>query len=130
MARIVLGSRPKSFKRRVSVDLPEGGQGSVGWVFVYRTRTEFGALLDEIFGSAGVAPASQQDADVKVSLADAFARTRDANADYLMKIAEGWDLDAEFSRASVQQLCDEYPGLALKTIDDYRSAITEGRLGN
>ena len=130
MAKIILGSRPKSFKRKVSVDLPEGGVGSVSWSFVYRTRTEFGALLDDIFGAAGVAPASQQDADVRVVLKEAFERTRDANADYMMRIADGWDLDAEFSRASVQQLCDEYPGLALKTIDDYRSAITEGRLGN
>ncbi len=100
MARIVLGARPKSFTRKVTVELPEGGQGSVSWSFIYRTRTEFGALLDEIFASAGVTPSSQQAEDVKVSLADAFACTRDANADYLMRIADGWDLDAEFSRAA------------------------------
>lgn len=130
MAKIVLGKRPKSFKRVVSFDLPEGGKGSIEASYVYRTRSEFGVFIDELLGAAGEVPASTSEEDVKFSLAKALEKTIDANADYIMKIVDDWNLDTEFSRDSVQQLCDEYPGAALALIDTYRLAITEGRAGN
>lgn len=130
MAKIVLGKRPKNFKRVVSFDLPEGGKGSIEVSLVYRTRKEFGAFVDELFEAAGVKPESQSDEDVKFSLAKALEKTVDTNSDYIMKIVDGWNLDADFSRASVQQMCDEYPGAAMAVIDSYRLAITEGRQGN
>lgn len=108
----------------------EGGDGSVEISYKYRTRSEFGNFIDEIFNDAGVNPASQDDVDVKLSLAEALKKTLDVNADYIMKVADGWNLDIEFSRDSVAQLCDELPGVALQIINSYRLAITEGRLGN
>jgi hypothetical protein len=128
MAKITLGKRPKNFKRVLSVDLPEGGKGTIEVSYIYRTRTEFGAFVDELFGKAGVAPAN--DEDVKFSLKEALEKTRDTNADYIMKIVDGWNLDDEFTRDSVAQLCDELPGVALELINSYRVSITEGRLGN
>ncbi|MBI3103242.1 MAG: hypothetical protein HYY98_17070 [Burkholderiales bacterium] len=130
MAKIILGKRPRNFKRVVSFDLPEGGKGSIEVSFVYRTRKEFGQFVDEVFSAAGVAPASQADDDVKFSLAKALEKTVDTNADYIIKIVDGWNLDAEYSRDAVQQMCDEYPGAAQAVIESYRLAITEGRLGN
>ena len=130
MAKIILGKRPKSFKRTLSVALPEGEVGSIELSFIYRTRTEFGVFVDELLSAAQVVPASAADDDLKFSLADALSKTRDTNADYIMRIVDGWNLDAEFSRAAVVQLCDELPGVALAIINDYRAAITEGRLGN
>ena len=130
MARIKLGARPKTFKHKVEVALPEGGKGAVEVVYKYRTRTEFGAFIDELFGAAGVELPSVNGDDVIVSLAEALAKTRDTNADYILQIAEGWDLESEFDRASVAQLCDELPGVALAIINTYRLAVTEGRLGN
>ena len=130
MAKITLGKRPQHFKRVITFDLPEGGKGSIEVSFLYRTRTEFGTFVDELFSQAGETPASQGDEDVKFSLAKALEKTVDSNADYLMKIIDGWNLEAEFSRDSMQQLCDEYPGAALTLIDTYRLAITEGRAGN
>jgi hypothetical protein len=35
-----------------------------------------------------------------------------------------------FSRAAVEQLCDELPGAAQDIMDAYRAAVVEGRLGN
>ncbi|MBR7747460.1 phage tail assembly chaperone [Undibacterium baiyunense] len=130
MAKIILGKRPKNFKKTITVTMLEGGEGSVEMSYKYRTRTEFGTFIDELFNDAGVKPASQDDADVKFSLAEALKKTLDVNADYIMKVADGWNLDIEFSRDSVAQLCDELPGVALQIIDSYRLAITEGRLGN
>jgi len=130
MAKIVLGKRPKNFKRVIKVPMLEGGEGTVEVSYIYRTRTEFGAFVDELFAAAGVTPASKSDEDVKFSLQDALSRTRDTNADYILKIIDGWNLDVDFSRDNVVQMCDELPGAALAMIDNYRLAVTEGRLGN
>ena len=130
MAKIILGKRPKSFKRIITVDLLEGGKGTIEVSYLYRTRSEFGQFVDELMEAAGVKLENQTDDDVKFSLAEALKRTLDTNADYIMKIADGWNLDVEFSRDAVAQLCDELPGAALQIIDQYRTAITEGRLGN
>lgn len=130
MAKISLGKRPKSFKRTIKVPMHEGGEGAIEVSFLYRTRTEFGALVDDLLKAADVTPASTSDEDVAFSLQLALERTRDTNADYILKIMDGWDLDEAFTRASVVQLCDELPGAAQAIIADYRAAITEGRLGN
>lgn len=130
MAKITLGKRPKNFKRVLTVDMPEGGKGTIEVSYIYRTRTEFGAFVDDLFGNAGVSPVGQSDEEVKFSLKDALEKTCDTNADYIMKIVDGWNLDTEFTRESVAQLCDELPGVALELINTYRIAVTEGRLGN
>ena len=130
MAIIKLGKRPKHFTRKITVPLPEGGDGSVEIRYLYRTRTEFGAFVDELLSAANVKPASQAEEDVAFSLKAALEATRDTNADYILKIADGWNLDEEFSRESVVQLCDELPGAAMAIINTYRQAVAEGRLGN
>lgn len=130
MAKIVLGSRPKNFKAIVSIPMLEGGEGSIEMSFVYRTRTEFGKMIDSLMDDAGVAPTGAGDDEQKFSLADALEKTKDTNADYIMKVADGWNLDIEFSRRAVAQLCDELPAAAMAIMNTYRSAITEGRLGN
>lgn len=131
MAKIVLGKRPTTFKKIIEIPMLEGGKGSVEMTYRYRTRTEFGAFVDQLIESAGVAPpVSQADEDVKFSLGKALTATRDKNADYILQICEGWNLDVEFSRDAVVQMCDELPAAALSIIDSYRAAVTEGRLGN
>lgn len=130
MAKIKLGTRPKSFKHTVKVLLPEGEQGTVTMNYLYRTRSEFGAFLDEMMAAARIALPTTIDDDVTVSLAEALSKLRDNNADYILRVADGWDLESEFNRANVQQLCDELPGAAMAIINTYRVACTEGRLGN
>ena len=130
MAKIKLGSRPKSFKKTIKVPLPEGGEGSIEVSYIYRTRSEFGAFIDELFNSAGVKPASTSEDDVKFSLQTVLDKARDTNADYILQIIDDWNLDEEFSRSAVVQLCDELPGAAMAIIEQYRGAVTEGRLGN
>lgn len=131
MAKIRLGARPKTFMLPVTVDMPEGGQATVRMQYKYRTRTEFGKFVDELVQASGTAPpASQADDDVRFSLQKALEATRDTNADYILQIADGWDLDVEFDRTGLVQFCDELPGAAFAVIERYRAALTEGRLGN
>ncbi len=128
MARIKLGATPKSFKRTVTVDLLDGTKGSIECDFIYRTRTEFGQFLDEIFKDAGVKPAASE--DEKVVIEEVMERTRDTNADYLLRVLQGWNLDEELNKANLQQLCDEFPGVANAIMESYRTSVSEGRTKN
>ena len=130
MAKIVLGKRPKSFTRKITVQLPEGGSGDITVNYLYRTRKEFGEFMDEVFKDAGFKPGNAAEEEVSLSLAQALSKTVDQNAAYIMRIADGWDLAAEFTLTNVEQLCDELPGVAIAMIDTYRQAVAEGRLGN
>lgn len=130
MAKIVLGSRPKNFKAVVSIPMLEGGEGSIEMSFVYRTRTEFGKMIDALMEDAGVTQTGTGEEEQNFSLANALEKTKETNADYIMKVADGWNLEVEFSRRAVAQLCDELPAAAMAIMNSYRAAITEGRLGN
>jgi hypothetical protein len=130
MAKIVLGSRPKNFKSLVTIPMLEGGEGTIEVSYIYRTRTDFGKLIDGLMDDAKVVPTSEAAEDQAFSLEDALNKTKETNADYIMKVADGWNLDIEFSRNAVAQLCDELPAAALAIMSTYRNAITEGRSGN
>lgn len=125
--KIKLGATPKSFKRIITVDMLDGTKGSMECTFKYRTRVEFGQFLDGIFAQAGVKPAN---ADDPVVIAEVMAKTRDTNADYLMQVLDGWNLEDELTTANLQQLCDEFPGVVNTIMETYRTAITEGRSKN
>lgn len=132
MSKITLGSRPKSFKKALQVPLHEGDTGTIEVSYVYRTRKEFGAFVDELLSAvpaAAVAAAAGADA-AKYSLAAVLAKNVETQADYIMRIIDGWNLDEPFSRPNVLKLCDELPGASEAIIEQYRNAVSEGRLGN
>lgn len=136
MAKLKLGAPPKTFKHKLRVSLLNGSEADIEMTYKYRTRTEFGKFLDELFDSAKVTVKDQSDDEVTLSLAEALMKTKETNADYIMAIAEGWNVidedekPVEFSRDNVARLCDELPGVALAIINLYRTAVTEGRTGN
>lgn len=126
MAKVVLGARPKNFKKVVKFPMLDGTTGQIEMSYKYRTRTEFGKFIDDLMEKAGTTPAP----DGKFSMADLMAKTADSNAEYILSVADGWDVVADFTLANVQQLADEIPGAANAIMEDYREAITAGRLGN
>ncbi len=141
MAKIILGKRPTSFKRVVKFPMLDGSEGAIECVFKYRTRKEFGAYIDErtkaateIIEAANAAAAEaafDKPADAKpFSVADFYEQEVSKGADYLAGVLEGWNLDHEFSRDALEQLCDEIPAAAAEIVDAYRAAILGGRLGN
>lgn len=127
MAKIKLGSRPKTFKRIVTFDMLEGGKGSIECLYRYRTRSEFGAFIDSIVEAAGLKPKPDGE---KFSMEELMQQTSGANADYLLDVLDGWNLDEDLNKANAQQLADELPGAAAAIMETYRSALVEGRLGN
>lgn len=129
--KITLGTRPKNFTHTVEVPLHEGTTGSIEVLYRYRTRSEFGQFIDELADAAQVARPQTATADeVDNTVRAAMEATNGTNAKYLLQVMDGWNLEAEFGLPAMQQLCDELPGVAIKLMEDYRLACTEGRLGN
>lgn len=128
MATIKLGSRPKNFTAPVKFKLLDGTDAAIDVTFKYRTRTEFGAFLDEIYAENNVKPAETD--DQQNMLERAYQAGVENHAKQIMRAAESWNLDEPFTLDSVSALCDEFPSAALAIMETYRVAITEGRLGN
>jgi hypothetical protein len=130
MAKIVLGKRPESFKRALKFPMVDGTEGQLEVEYKYRTLTEFGAFIDEWSKEQGAKVEAEQKDGKQLSNEEIRRAQTEVNADYIMQIVVGWNLDVEFTRENVLQLCDELPAAANEAINAYRAAITEGRLGN
>lgn len=143
--KVVLGKRPTTFTKTITGPMADGTTGAIDIIYRYRTRTEWGALLDEHQaakkerGAAAVqgyldAVAAARAADLPLPTppgAEA-AQSSEVNADarLVLDIACGWDLPDPFSFESVRQLADEAPGLITEIVRAYGDAVHEGRLGN
>jgi hypothetical protein len=140
MAKIILGKRPKSFKRTVSFPMPGEAAGTIEVEFKYRTRIEYAKFSDEFQAKvkaegekavARVTEAIERDEAPKaMTEAEITGQQNALSVAYLMGAIEGWNLDEDFSEAAVAQLVDELPSAAKAIADDYRAALSEGRLGN
>jgi hypothetical protein len=130
MAKIKLGVRPDTFKQNVRFPMLDGTEGSIEVVYVYRTRTEFGAFIDEIMNAAKVEPTLDEDGKPEFSMRALMEKTAGGNADYILKVVKGWNLDEPFNRENVQQLADELPAAAAAIMEQYRASVSEGRRGN
>jgi hypothetical protein len=127
MAKITLGNAPKSFKRKVTFPLVDGGQGDITVNFKYRTRKQFGEFIDGIMGEA---KATKPPEDQEFSMLTLMDKTGESNAKYILDVADGWDLEEEFNADNLARMSDMYPAAAVAIMDTYRLAVTEGRLGN
>lgn len=151
MTKVKVGERPVTFKRTVKFPLLEGGEGAIEMIYKYRSRTEYGDFVDswqESRTAKADAQAQEQkrtyDAAVKaateageepppfpvIKSGDFQRKVSEAMADFIVEIAEGWDLEKPFCAASVLELADTRPAAAEAIQSAYRVALTEGRLGN
>lgn len=129
MAKIRLGQTPKNFKRKVSFKLADGSDASIEITYKYRTRSEYGEFIDSMVKAAGNA-SKEVAVDENKVWGDLMAKIADSKAEHIVQIAEGWNLDEEFTINNIRQLADEFPEAAESIIENYRFAVTAARLGN
>ena len=126
MSTIKLGTVPKSFKKVVSFPMLDGSTGMIEAEFRYRTRDQFGSFIDGLVKDAGV----QADQVEGLGMAGLMKRNTDQNGRYLMDILIGWNLPDELTLDNARALSNEVPAAAAALMETYRTAVTEGRLGN
>lgn len=133
MAKIRLGAPPATFKPfPVKFTMPDGSEGAILATFKYRSRKDFGKLLNAMFAVVGKEiPAAAPDAEAKpIDFEALFAETGEKNAEHLLASLFAWDLDGELTLDNLQAVCDEYPAGAAALMAAYSRACNEGHLGN
>jgi hypothetical protein len=131
MATIKLGQRPKTFKPiTVKFEMPTGEEGVIKATYKYRTRSEFGELLNAMFKEAGKEPPKQGDEAKPLDFKELFTESGAKNAKHLLEALDAWDVEADLSLASLTELADSLPAGCAALMAAYSNACQEGRLGN
>jgi hypothetical protein len=135
MAKLQLGKAPENFKRNLEFTNLQGVKSTIEFTFVYRTRKQYGELMDEITSmDKSESPDAEVEKPDKKKPNKTYAATivdvdkREAEA--LLKIATGWDLDEPFNLENASLLIDSFQGSQQIIFDAYRAACLEGRLKN
>lgn len=143
--KVKLGGKPKNFKKTVEIVLENGEPADIEISFIYRTRKEYAALLDEKIAAAKAESAAAEAArkaaadaagegvepeDQTKSVVDLFDEVDKAAAQFVLKIANGWDLDDPFTEASLLQLEGENPGSLQAITIAYARVVAEARVKN
>lgn len=128
MAKIQLGSAPKTFKRKVSFPLVDGSEGEINVEFLYRTRAQFAAFIADLYPDVKSGPTAV--ATPGFDVVAAAEQSIQSDVRHVLGAVQGWDLTDPFDADSVRRLVDEFPSAAAAILIGYRIAITEGRLGN
>lgn len=128
--KVVLAAPPASFPLPIKFRDLDGSEVAIEGEAKYRTREEFGALIDTVYSDAPADPGAKAVAPVVNTAQQQQAATCKANGQYLHAILLGWNLDRPFTEAECIKFAGERPAGVQAFISGYRIAITEGRLGN
>lgn len=126
MRKIVLGNNPKSFESDVDVTLPDGEKTTIRVTYKYRTRKELAAFMQSI-------NLDVENIEKYLDMKNAVANTEESlqeDADMLMGVIEGWNLDSEFNRENVLQFCDELPAAVMDIVTHYLFGVKKLRQKN
>lgn len=133
-----------TFARPISIPNETGTKLVVTFDFLYRNREQMAELQDQFMAKAqegfemaqSIAKAQAEAAEkgetytppsIKDMQAQALARDLEA----VMLCARGWNVDGmEWSADNVRRFLVRYPAAGLAIVNDYRTSLTEGRLGN
>ncbi len=91
MATIKLGNKPKTFKAfPVKFTMPDGETGAIKTTFKYRTRSEYGAFLNDLYNSADTE--KPQDGE-KLDFESLFAKGGEKTVKKLIEAIDDWDVE-------------------------------------
>jgi hypothetical protein len=103
MGRLTLIASP-TFKSKVGVPVAGGEPVDIELVFRHRTKS----ALDEFIKT----------------------RAKKSDVESFMEMVEGWDLEDEFGKESVELLLENYIGTALATYRVYVDQLVQAKLKN
>lgn len=126
--KLTFGNPPSTFKKEVVASIfGEDGeltQVKFDMTFKYRTRSQYGELMDEYLAK------SQAPLEGDVTVKGVVDTKNSFDVEAILKMAEGWSLADPFDKDSLTRLSDTYPAVIAEITEAYRSAIMEGRIKN
>ena len=128
MAKITLGTTPKTFKRLpVKFELPDGEEGVINVTFKYKTRSGYGEYLNDLFAASGEkAPTPGADVDFVALYKKSGAKT----AAKLVDEIDSWDFEYPLTSETLEQMQNEIPAGVSALAGALQGACVDGRLGN
>ena len=127
MAKLQLGKAPVNFKCTVTFSKLDKTKVSIELDFKYRTRKQYAELIDAVVkGEEDKKPKK----DETKTFTELLEKGSNETIDFILQIANGWDLSDEFNRDNVAILVDQFPSATNEINEAYRVAILEGRLKN
>lgn len=102
MAKLKLVADP-SFKLKVAIPVPGAGTSDVEFTFKHKTKDDAKAWLEKEEGS---------------------------DAESILAIASGWNLDDEFNAENIAILCQSYAGAAVAIVQAYLAELRGARTKN
>lgn len=127
MAKLVLGKTPTNFKPiNIKFVGPDGEEDQIKVTFKYKTRSQFAAFLNKLFGKKDEATTDVADLD----FVELYKKSGEKVVDQLCEIISEWDFEEPANAESLRQLHDQAPAAAAAITSAYAVACNEGRLGN
>jgi hypothetical protein len=126
MAKIKLGAKPEAFKPvPVKFTMPDGSEGLIMATFRYRTRAEFGQLMNDLGPTS-----TPTKPDGSLNFVALYQSITEKNAKHLLDSLAAWDLEDALTMDNVSALANEVPAACAALASAYSAACQEGRLGN
>jgi uncharacterized protein YfcZ (UPF0381/DUF406 family) len=122
--KLTFGTPPSTFKKEVVATLLDGSQIKFEVDYVYRSRTQYAELMDELMGKSSYVEGEE------FSIKSSTIASNKNDVETVLKIAKGWSLQDPFNEESLMLVEDSYPAVIIAIISAYRSAILEGRAKN
>ncbi|MDP9891229.1 hypothetical protein J2W32_000326 [Variovorax boronicumulans] len=126
MPKTKLGRPPESFDHTVKFIGLDGREDEIKVKFRYRTREEYAEFMDELFSAKKSEGAVAAGAEIKAAAKEGI----DRDVEHIEGALLGWDFEDALDRVSIRLLANEVPAAIAAITDDYRVAITEGRVKN
>lgn len=139
MAKLTLGAAPKNFKRIIKVPtiLDDGTEGiaELEMSFIYRNRQQYAKLMDEVLAKVKKEVAKEKENEKEgkqddKTLVDTVKESNAESVDFILKIADGWELEDEFNKANILTLLERHPESGAAIGIEYRKALMEVREKN
>lgn len=127
--KIMLGQRPASVPKTVTVTHADGSTVDLQCKYKYRTREELGEW-EQAHRTQQASNVSALADNVDTFWRDLASQSNANGATMLLDCLVDWDAGIALDEATLKQLFNEQPGIGNKLLADYRAAINEGRLGN
>lgn len=128
--KINLSQAPEAFSHPVKLELPNGDEAEIVIEYIYREKLEYGKWIDEQLTKQKDKKTAEKDKkkEFDSSIHDLMAEQMQLDAEGLLEVAKGWDLQEPFTQENIVKFENKYPGVIQAIATAYPAALYATRL--